>query len=214
MTENFVSKFMVKVFADNTGEVINGQQFLEAQPETLKVIYELDTLEIESEVDLIKALERYIEHNQKNDSEIVGKVRPALNNIRFLTMKAKEVVRTSLLTPEEKVDVIHGLEPDVDLSKMPKDFSLNTNNRSYLVPRTKMIRSLSDVYSFTICNFCRRCHALWNCNFFFVVQSRVQSRKTVSTIFNKYEHVSLKEYECADLETIYGIYKQWGLITE
>lgn len=66
------------MFTNNTSAVLTSSELLTASPTTLKLIFQLDKPTIHSEMELIWALERYINYHKNNDLEI----RPALNCIR------------------------------------------------------------------------------------------------------------------------------------
>lgn len=177
---------------------------MSAEPKTLEIIFKLKALNIDSEVQLMVALERYIKHNQKEDREIVEKVRPALNRIRFLTLSPKLVSQTSLLDPEDVLTVIGCLPPDGDVSKMPSSLSINIKQRQLPVSDMQMVRNLSEVYSSKLCFLCgTNAHTIWDCS-----RALDQPRRTIlKNIFDKYKHVWLMEYNQDDLKTVYDIYK-------
>lgn len=99
--------------------------FLKASPSTIKTIFELEPLEINSETDLVTALEDNIDQLKTDDPQIAEKYRPAINSIRFLTLTLEEIEKTSLLTDAEKLSVI-----ERDLSTMPPSLSVNQNKRA------------------------------------------------------------------------------------
>uniref|UniRef100_A0A336L038 CSON001965 protein n=1 Tax=Culicoides sonorensis TaxID=179676 RepID=A0A336L038_CULSO len=206
-----LNKACLKIFDDETLKVISCDQFLEAYPVTIETIYKSDSLTINSELDLIKALERYIDHNKDFDNEIQTKLRPAINQIRFLTLSSKEIAETSLLRPEEIISVIASLPPNQDFKKMPQSLSLLVNKRISKSDGLKMIRVLNPVFSKQICNSCRTCmnHSLWSCS-----KALDQTRRsTLQQIFEKYNHTLLSDYSRTDLETVYEIYRSAGYVT-
>lgn len=90
----------------------------------------MEKLQIDSEKDLVDALEKYIDNYKYHDPKIYEKVKPALNCIRFLTLPASNIARCDLLTAEEVRAVIICLSPGEDLSKMPLGISLNRKKRT------------------------------------------------------------------------------------
>lgn len=181
------------------------------KPETVEFIFQLNNAVVSSELDFVWALERYISFNKEKDPDIVMKVRSALNSIRFLTLRPTDILRTSLLTAEEKDSVIESLPPNEDFSKMPANLSLNVNKRKFgrVLPYAtkKKIISLAGLYTAEVCGFCvgrsnDSNHALWYCPIF-----NFSRKADVRQIYEKNTHVQLISYSAADLKTIYEIYK-------
>lgn len=177
------------------------------QPKTIETIFALDSLTIDSELELIYALERYIKHNENDDPDIAQKIRPALNYIRFLTLSPKEIARTTLLTFEEIKQVIESFQPDGQLSKMPPFLSVDTNDRAFSVSYKTMIRDLHDVFTDKLCNLClsngkTANHAIWGCDSLNEV-----GRETLKGIYDEYEHTFLYDYKREHLKNLYDIYQ-------
>uniref|UniRef100_A0A336MHY4 CSON001964 protein n=1 Tax=Culicoides sonorensis TaxID=179676 RepID=A0A336MHY4_CULSO len=204
----------IKVFTENTFDVITSPKFMSAQPKTVETIFKSEILNINSEMDLIYALERYIQHNKEVDSGICDKMRPALNCIRFLTLVPKDITRTNLLTSDQVKDIIESIPPDGDLSKMPLMLSVNCNKRgkNIAVDNVKMFRELSEVFWSKSCYACvskgeaYSNHPVWMCS-----ELNDDFRENVTKIYLKYNHVWLMEYELSDVKTIYDLFKGAGI---
>lgn len=129
------------MFSKNTIHILHSPAFLKADPKTIEVIYNLNDLSIRSEAVLINALERYIGHNQQNDSDIAEKVRPAVNHIRFLTLDALRIGQTILLNAEDAVSVIRCFTSD-SATKMPIFLSSYREKRDN--PSDREVREFSE----------------------------------------------------------------------
>lgn len=161
-------------------------------------------------MDLVKALERYIDQNKFKDPEIAIKIRPALNCIRFWALDSKDIVTTSLLTPEEIVGVIMSLPPQGERTKLPKGFSPRTMSRQKnSTQKMSRIRYLNEVYSSLQCFSCssKRLvsdHAIWTCP-----DIGTLPKSILKSIYQKYNHVSVIEYTQRDMETVFAFYKEF-----
>lgn len=211
--EKFIKKIVTclsfdpQIFSQNTVDVISSPKFLNAEPKTLETIFKLDALNIDSEMQLIVALERCIKHNEKGASDIEEKVRPALNCIRFLTLSPTLLSKTSLLDPENVLTVIGCLPPDGDASKMPTTLSISTKQRGKVGLDADKIRALSDLYSAKLCHKCYTVgnssfHAIWNCS-----SVDATLRTTLKNIYEKYKSTFLMNYDPDDLISVYDFYK-------
>lgn len=173
-------------------------------------------------MDLIKALQNFVKHNTNTYPDIMTLVRPAINQIRFLTLTPKQITQTSLLSPDEALQVIASLPPQKNLSKMPAGLSHSKVKRLGKT-NLQMVHVLSEVYTSKMCIRCIRNnamitnqqppvlveHAIWNCILF----NMHTSKSLIGNIFKKYNHVCLMEYDSADLKAVYDIYKKWGYVS-
>lgn len=189
-------------------DVLNNPDFLTAAPHIIEAIYALDKLYISSEVQLINALERYIVHNQTDDSNIVEKVRPALGHIRFLTLFENQIARTTLLNPEDSLALIGCLPSDTEVSDIPSFLSSNRQIRGNLrnVNDFEMMWKLHPLYTDKRCTICSSSyHPPWDCT-----GSFYEVRTKLKDIYQKYKHVNLLDYNSDDLKVVYEIYKAMG----
>lgn len=197
----------LKLFSEKTYKLINSPEFLSASPKTIETIFKLDTLNIDAELDLVRALEIYIKANQEAIPDIAKQVLPALRNIRWLTLPAKDIAHTLLLANHEIVNVIGCLPPEEDRSKMPPSFSVNTRKRNMSTPKMRMARQLHD--KFTI--HCFQCqtfnHAIWACK-----SIQLSRRHQLKSVYDKYKHTFMVEYNESDLQAIHDIFNELKLL--
>uniref|UniRef100_A0A336K6M7 CSON013838 protein n=1 Tax=Culicoides sonorensis TaxID=179676 RepID=A0A336K6M7_CULSO len=197
-----------KIFSENTNTLIASPEFLAAKPKTVEAIFSLEILNIDSELDLVKALEQYVKYHKENTSDIRYKVRGALENIRFLTLTPQEITQTSLLNHHEIISVIGSLPPCSDFSSFPGLFSRNTQKRGLTVNKIEMIRNLHDKFTDT----CFKCgtykHSIWNCKYTLGIPHRGELKK----IFEKYQHTFLFDYDLADLKVIHEMFKKTNFL--
>lgn len=198
----------VKIFSDHTFDVINSQTFLRAEPKIVEAIYKLNALSITSELQLINALERYIDHNQALIRDIVEQVRPALGHIRFLTIAAPLVAQTTLLKSNDVVAVVGCLSSDAELCKMPTFLSSNNKKRAFPDSAMKMVRKLNSWYFEKYCPACRSAYAYWTCP----SHSTTESAMKLKNIYQKYKHVWLLDYSLDDLKAVYEVFKSLNYI--
>lgn len=196
------------LFAEHTNTLINSAEFLSASPKTIDTIFKLDKLNIDSELELVRALEIYIKVNQETKPGIALKVRPALSSIRWLTLTAKDIAHTTLLSNNDIVNVIGSLPPEEDKSKMPPWLSLDTRRRNMTTPKKRMARLLHDKFTVN----CFKCstfnHSIWVCKKVFPPSRKQQLKK----IYEKYGHTFLMEYNETDLNFIYTIFNEFKLL--
>lgn len=89
------------MFAETTKDVLESSEFLAAGPKIVNAIFQQENAAVDSEMDFVRALERYVEHHEESDPQIVEKVRPALKNIRFLALAPADFAKTKLLKSTE-----------------------------------------------------------------------------------------------------------------
>lgn len=126
---------------------------------TLEVIFGIDEPNVDSEMDFVEALERYINYH-KDDQLMHQKIRPTLNCIRFLTLTLEEVEKATFLTKEVMRVVIQCLSTGEDLSRMPVGFSLNKNKRVDFKTRMSEIRK--KLKATNICGDCLERPLCWH----------------------------------------------------
>ncbi|XP_063710053.1 BTB/POZ domain-containing protein 1-like [Culicoides brevitarsis] len=206
----------LKIFKENTLEILADESFLNAEISTVETLFKQDSLQIESEMDLVKALERYIEHTEDRTG-IIEKLRPAVNSIRFLTLSfeqlAEVVSRYPILSSDEVLNVMSCLLPDKNCSKMPKGLSVSRQIRHNSVDCCQMARLLSNVYSSKFCPHCLPIerpanHPIWLCPRF----SNFSKKIFVKNTYLKYGHAALMEYSYNDLKKIYQLYVDCGFV--
>lgn len=100
---------------NKTDKVLRSSGFFSAKPNTVWDIFRLENLNIDSEMDLVFALEAYIKHHTTSDPQILSKVRPAIQSIRFMTLEAEDLAKASFLSAEEVRQIL--------LRQVPLNFS-------------------------------------------------------------------------------------------
>ncbi|XP_063708571.1 uncharacterized protein LOC134837157 [Culicoides brevitarsis] len=202
----------IQIFKVQINDLLSSSEFLKAAPETINSLFELDFPAVFSEIDFLWALERYIRHNDKTDSEIASKVRSALKQIRFLTLHENDIQATFLLTDEEKEALIKCLPDDANLSEMPEGFSVLCKKRQFRLYIVKadvqLFARMQEIHNRKTCSKCSFAnnHTLWEC-------SKVAGNKQqIKDIYEKYQHKDLTLYTHDDLEALYAAYKKTGLI--
>ncbi|XP_063696349.1 uncharacterized protein LOC134827572 [Culicoides brevitarsis] len=129
----------IELFKTKTFYILDHKSFLTCKPDTVKVIFGLDSLHISSELDLIKAFERY-------GGDQAG-ISDALKEIRILNISPNDLVRIKFLTPVEIVQIIRIMNGDEPENSIPRGFSTNRNNRCTIVLKKKQPVSLRPVLS-------------------------------------------------------------------
>lgn len=164
-----ISQECLHVFRTNTRNILATESFYTAKPETVLKIFEQPELYIQSEIDLLLALEMYATiHNALPGHNLGGNhdnfcmlVRPALCLIRFYTLSPHELLKCTaakkLLSPEEFLEILANLiVPQNSLYPYPKDFSSNIVNRAMISSDSRdssgigMICNQSDVREATV----------------------------------------------------------------
>ncbi|XP_063710051.1 uncharacterized protein LOC134838450 isoform X2 [Culicoides brevitarsis] len=203
----------LKKIQEDISAVIISTEFLTANPESVNLIFQSEHLSINSEMELVWALQRYIDHNQERDPKIALKVRPALQIIRFLTLRENDIRQTSLLSDDEKKAIIEclkdsSLDSDSNLAGMPDGFSISRSKR---ISKIHILSKIFKGYSFRCINPCHYTsysnHSSWNC-----CNLSVSVRNKIKEIFEKYEHTNIVLYSNDDLISLYEAYTEGGLV--
>lgn len=190
-------------------------------------------------MDFVSALERYVTHHKKEtDPDIAQKVRPALNCIRFLTLKSGDIAKTSLLTSDEMRNVLIARSSNENtlenMRQMPVGFSVSKVDRGELwrkIQQEKIeaekrkehesrIASLKNLYKAGYCHACNLSasrgrpyhydfHNFYNC-------PSVSSTRDPELyyIYQKYKHFDLAKYSHEDVQAVYDYVKKHGWIKE
>lgn len=162
----------------------------------------------------MRALESYLEHQKEFDLEILTKVLPALNSIRFLTLSPTDIANSTLLTPLEIQNVLHYQSSELNGTLFGLSQNRHERRASPTDTEMKMMRALNKIYSSQICAFCAYKkwgdgkHAIWNCGVF----QKSSLRRNLEDTFEKYNHTRLLDYTVEDFQTIYNFYSVYGLI--
>ncbi|XP_063698615.1 BTB/POZ domain-containing protein 6-B-like [Culicoides brevitarsis] len=190
---SYLKGICIEVFTQETSNILKSSEFLFVSPDIVNFIFKLKNKILDSELDLVYALERYIHVNMKFDTQIEEKVQPAINSIDFSALPTDEIVRTSLLTTEAKKDLIDG-NINNDLSKVVPSISIR-----------KMARKVHAVYSENYCALCpiQRNHSPWDC------YHNSEWAEKILEIYEKYNHTFVMDYKFNDLKGIYELYREY-----
>ncbi|XP_044752164.1 BTB/POZ domain-containing protein 6-like [Coccinella septempunctata] len=130
----------LNIICNQTQEVLSESSFEEAELNTIITIFEQDELNIESELDLFSALQRYaVRHNltiesvSNNNSSNRLTYRDALMKIRFLTLTPQQFAEgpanSQLLAQSEKFSILMNICSPSAANPMPEGFSLSKSTR-------------------------------------------------------------------------------------
>ncbi|XP_063708171.1 uncharacterized protein LOC134836849 [Culicoides brevitarsis] len=149
--------FVVKCFCANTDKIIKNEDFMRFSIEVINWLFQYDDLSA-NENDLLKALEKYLETNKDVTKSMI---KPATETVRFLSLEAEEIAKTTLLTQQER---------DFLLGKINVNFTNFTKNR--IGRKIKSIFSqlpseiqcaLIEKISLDKCWVCKQYHSVLNC---------------------------------------------------
>ncbi|RVE48467.1 hypothetical protein evm_006903 [Chilo suppressalis] len=106
--DNILMEKCIQIFKNNTKEILNSNNFEEVELNTLIVIFSLDNLKIDSEMDLFKAIKRYVDSQEEHNASLtINKHEPT-------------AVKTSDSSPDFSKDV-KGLNDDVLKEDRPEN---------------------------------------------------------------------------------------------
>lgn len=176
----------------NAKEVLEAETFTTASTEVVKLIFSLDPLNIESDTDLIVALEKYLQVHPEARPELDD----AIQHIRFLTMGDDEIMECQFLDTKIKERLVT-LNNNLDYpsNNMP-NFSKNRNRRSEYkilsaLPSNIVLR-LYELFNDRHCFFCKVAHSCFSCS---KVLAVYKPFTYLSKIFqNNYSHTCLERY--------------------
>lgn len=138
------------IFRAHTKNILSSDTFLRAKPETVVDIFALPELSIDSELDLLRALEEYAvqnnalpEHNPGgNQKRFIEMVQPALCHIRFCILTPSDVMcpaAKSLLSQDEILGILSMLlDPENRMFSYPDRFSKKTEARWMMFASTQI----------------------------------------------------------------------------
>ncbi|XP_063705297.1 uncharacterized protein LOC134834515 [Culicoides brevitarsis] len=129
----------IKLFFSNTLEILESDDFLEVKYGTVKTIFSLSEMKINSELDLLNALHRYSMKNDGNDGEKLH----CLRQIRLLTLTPEELLASeavqALLTSDQIVAVLANRNiPNNPFYKMPEGFSVSRETRGKVIENEEL----------------------------------------------------------------------------
>lgn len=156
-------------FKNSTWYIINSRQFLTASPETVNAIFRLKSLRRIGERDLCVALHNWLKAQRGNLNENLEAIKPAIEAIRFLTLKSSDapmINHLNFLTQDQKDGVVQLLQnPEMSCSTYPETFSRNqvkrkTKNPEIICNRCEMVINLQS----PICYCVWKLHEFMDCS--------------------------------------------------
>ncbi|KAL0820951.1 hypothetical protein ABMA28_005608 [Loxostege sticticalis] len=124
-----------EIIKTKTKEVLNDSSFEEACLDVVVAVFSFDVLDIDSELDLLTAADRYAKHISKGkyDDGNSLTIRNVLEKIRFLTMTAEEFGKgrtsTSVLSDSDACAILSNIVYKDLTVPMPKGFSQTRDAR-------------------------------------------------------------------------------------
>lgn len=118
---------------EQTDKILKSPEFLKVKPIVLNRLFRYPMLNIQSEKELIVALEKYFLTNFKKDEKNfnINLIDPAIGAIRYLTLEAKDIDATILLTDEEKKLLKGALNDPSNMKDVPRYLTTNNYRRFY-----------------------------------------------------------------------------------
>ncbi|KAL0811174.1 hypothetical protein ABMA28_009605 [Loxostege sticticalis] len=133
-TDSDLKKKCEEIIKTKTKEILADSSFVEACPDVVEAVLSMEYLDIDSELDLLRAVDRYAKHNSCDETSI----RNVLAKIRFLSLLPEEFDKalstTSLLTATDALGILAHIVFDKSEVPFPSGFSLRKgrNNENVL----------------------------------------------------------------------------------
>ncbi|KAL0860754.1 hypothetical protein ABMA27_009303 [Loxostege sticticalis] len=135
-TDSDLKKKCEEIIKTKTKEVLADSSFVEACHDVIEAVLSMEYLDIDSELDLLRAVDRYAKHNSCDETSI----RNFLAKIRFLSLLPEEFAKalstTSVLTATDALGILAHIVFDESEVPFPSGFSLKKgrNNGNALIP--------------------------------------------------------------------------------
>ncbi|KAL0811182.1 hypothetical protein ABMA28_009613 [Loxostege sticticalis] len=130
-TDCDLKKKCEEIIKTKTKEVLADSSFVEACLDVVEAVLSMENLEIDSELDLLKAVDRYAKHDPSCDET---SIRNVLAKIRFLSVTpedfAKALSTTSVLAASDALAILAHLVFDKSEVPMPPGFSQRREGRN------------------------------------------------------------------------------------
>lgn len=175
----------------------------------------METLSVNSERDLLQALDRYLLANKENHLNVRIDLKDALNSIRFLTLEINDILGTNLLTDEEKIVILKDFREITPVSH--ENLPYFTLER---LPRFNLNEFESNLRAVIYCKLINGKNRLMvNSNYWNKIEP--DDRKRVLEIIKSYQHEMLQLYSrahCLELREIFrkhellGVHKEKNLL--
>ncbi|XP_039285151.1 BTB/POZ domain-containing protein 6-B-like [Nilaparvata lugens] len=132
-----IEKICAAVFQNKTREVMQSEKFLSANVQTLETILKMDSLNLESELEVFKYTEKWaiaeaVRRNIDLQAEYFNCIK---KHVRFLTMDKDQykegLSKSDLITAEERISLLHNL---MDLEdELPHKFCPVSEPRNFTI---------------------------------------------------------------------------------
>ncbi|KAJ2942336.1 hypothetical protein O0L34_g15886 [Tuta absoluta] len=126
------------LICENTVEILASQGFEAARIDTLETLFAINNLNIDSEIELVKAAKRWVQANAidgiTEDQEAKVKIRNAIKQIRFLAINPKEFAEydmKSLLSDSDILAILLNNLSTKTCINLPHGFSTIRELRGY-----------------------------------------------------------------------------------
>lgn len=179
----------IRLYAD---KVLEASSFPSASIEVINLIFTLDPLNIESDTDLITALQTYLEANPEARPQLDD----AIHNIRFLSLEDDEIKECQFLETKIKDRlVILKKVPNLPMNNLPT-FTKNRNPRAdYKIMSTlpnNVVLKLYELFNDRYCFLCKATHSSFSCN---KVLATYEGYKNLGKIYkDNFSHTCLERY--------------------
>ncbi|KAL0811173.1 hypothetical protein ABMA28_009604 [Loxostege sticticalis] len=171
-TDSDLKKKCEEIIKTKTKEVLADSSFVEACHDVIEAVLSMEYLDIDSELDLLRAVDRYAKHNSCDETSI----RNFLAKIRFLSLLPEEFDKalstTSLLTATDALGILAHIVFDKSEVQFPSGFSLRKgrNNENLLIPTEtglweKLKCKIPDIKN--VLNQAKDAGAVWSATFYF-----------------------------------------------
>lgn len=187
-------------------EVIKSEYFPAAHSVVVNKLFKMDYLSINSERDLVEALDLYIATNSSEGIKLRHDMLDALCSIRFLTLEMNDILKTNLLTDQEKVVILKDL----------RGISSATSNT---LPSLSLCRSArfnrnefeSNLRAIIFCKLINgRPRYIVNAKYWNRIE--LEDKKQVLAVLKRYQHEMLQLYSVDDISVLREIFKNNDLL--
>lgn len=110
----------VHLFQSKTRQILRTQDFLGATAKTVNFIFGIEDLAVASEMELYRALERWVIRKNGSELDNLDEIDEAISSIRFLTFDVRDLCDLPLLTADERLALISNqFDEDENFTPMP-----------------------------------------------------------------------------------------------
>lgn len=196
----------LKKIREKSDEILKAEAFIQASEESVNLIFSLDPLNITSDEELVKAMNRYLENFPENRENVSD----AIHSIRFLTLTDHQIMECSFLDDETKDRlIILKNNPDLPINVLPK-FSKNRFHRSdhkilTTLPSNVVIK-LYELFNDRYCFICKQLHSSLSCSIIWTIFPPFTYLNRIYS--NNYSHTCLERYTNEHIISILQSFKK------